>query len=169
MEVNQFQCRLCGECCSGEMKVFLNPRDVALLLEYFTSRGETLGEKDLFDRRLLVLDEKNGHRLPRMSFKSLMGVQFCPFLENRIEEDGTLKGLCQLHPDYKPLVCHLAPLTRTIDFDSDQESFGFTPPHPLCPGCGLPDAPPLTPDSLITELLERLEEEKAWFRELWES
>ncbi|MDC7224076.1 MAG: YkgJ family cysteine cluster protein [Spirochaetales bacterium] len=160
-----FKCRLCGECCSGDMKVFLNPDDLNLLSAYL---GNCSGE-ELFLRRYVTWDEKSGVKQPRLLFKEFQGIGFCPFLENRLEEDGTLKGLCQLHPHYKPLVCHLAPLTRSVDFETDREEFGFILPHPSCPGCE-PDEEgreELNYASLPEEIKSRLRREKEHFRTLW--
>ncbi len=161
---NAFACRLCGECCSGDMKVFLNPRDRELLCEYLSCPPE-----ELFSRGYLVEDLRNGISLPRLKFREFSGIKFCPFLENRLDEEGSLQGLCQLHPQYKPLVCHLAPLCRTVDFAEGTEIYGFMPPHPACPGCG-PEGEGrevLTHDSLPGDLKSRLEEEREYFRSLW--
>jgi Fe-S-cluster containining protein len=161
---NGFNCTLCGECCSGEMKVFVNPRDMALLCEYFSCPPE-----ELTSRGYLIGDRRNGAVLPRIKFREFSGVKFCPFLENRLEDDGSLKGLCRLHPHFKPLVCHLAPLSRTVDFSDDSENYSFIPPHPACPGCGSvgPDREKLDYGNLSDGIKERLAEEKEYFRTLW--
>ncbi len=160
-----FSCRLCGECCSGEMKVFLNPEDLELIKEY-TGMSSV---DELFAAKLLTWDEKSGTRQPRLLFRCVSGVKFCPFLENRLEDDGSLRGLCRLHPHYKPLVCHLAPLTREIDFEADSEVYGFIPPHQDCPGCRLPDGEgeELSYDDLPDDLKKRLAREKEYFRSIW--
>ena len=147
------------------MKVFLNPDDLELLKEY-TGSSST---EELLARKLVTWDEKSGTRQPRMLFRELEGIKFCPFLENRLEDDGSLKGLCLLHPAHKPLVCHLAPLNRAIDFERDSEEYGFTPPHPDCPGCRLPDGEGdvLSYERLPDDLKERLAREKNYFRRLW--
>jgi len=161
---NGFSCTLCGECCSGDMKVFVNPRDISLLCDYFSCPPE-----ELYARGYLMRDSRNGTILPRIKFREFSGLKFCPFLENRLEDDGSLKGLCRLHPRFKPLICHLAPLSRTVDFSDDSEIYRFIPPHPACPGCGPvgPDREKLDYDRLSPELKERLAEEKEYFRTLW--
>lgn len=147
------------------MKVFLNPDDLLLLRSYLNN----CSEEELFSRNYLTWDEKSGVKQPRMKFREFQGIKFCPFLENRLEEDGTLLGLCRLHPDFKPLVCHLAPLTRTIDFAADSESYGFMLPHPACPGCDpdVEDREELSYENLADDLKRRLAREKEYFRSLW--
>jgi Fe-S-cluster containining protein len=147
------------------MKVFLNPDDLKLLCSYL----DNCSEEDLFSQGYLIRDDKNGVSLPRILFRTLEGIQFCPFLENRLEEDGSLKGLCLLHPDFKPLVCHLAPLTRTVDFEDDSESYGFVLPHPYCPGCNQvkEGSEVLSYKNLPEDIKSRLDREKEFFRSLW--
>ena len=126
----KFGCTLCGECCSGSMKVFLNSYDLYKM-------GRFLGmshSRELFDRKLVVLDRgQNGLFLPRILFKT-KPLSFCPFLTNDYDEELGLRGLCRLHLIHKPLVCRLAPLTRNIDLDSGTDEFDFILPHPGCPG-----------------------------------
>ena len=162
---DRFSCRLCGECCSGDMKVFLNPEDLDLLCSFLNYTSK----ESLFSSSCVTWDEKCGIRQPRLLFREIEGVKFCPFLENRLEDDGSLRGLCMLHPHYKPLVCHLAPLTRTVDFEDDSESYGFVPPHPSCPGCtpGEGEGDILAYENLPEELKARLDREKEYFRSLW--
>jgi len=153
-----FTCTLCGECCSGDMKVFLNSYDLYRMAQ-FHNMAET-GE--LFDRNLVMMEEgQNGLLLPRIRFKS-NPYPFCPFLINDFSEEKGLRGLCSLHPDHKPLVCRLAPLTRTLDLDSREEQFDFIPPHPGCPGCGRGDR--LNPEVIGKEMREELDFEMRYFR-----
>lgn len=45
-----------------------------------------------------------------------------------------MKALCTLQNRAKPLICRLAPVTRTLDFESERELFSLTPPVEGCPG-----------------------------------
>lgn len=115
------------------MKVFLNQDDL-LLAARFLGFSNT---KQLFENNYLIIDNsRNGAPLPRLRFsKGAAGC--CPFLENRLDERAgqmQLTGLCRLHPHYKPLVCHLAPLYREIDLAAGTELWGQKRPLPGCPG-----------------------------------
>jgi hypothetical protein len=113
------------------MHVYLNPDDLLLMAEKcgFSST------KELFDRGLVKIDySRDSAPRPRIRFKEA-AVKCCPFLENRLEDDGSLLGLCSLHPDSKPLICGLAPLFREVDLDAGTEVWGFKAPYPSCPGC----------------------------------
>lgn len=133
-----FSCECCGECCRGDMKVFLNPDDLVLMARYLNLNNT----QKLFDEKYVLIDySRNNAPLPRIRFsKGPAGC--CPFLENRLIETGSgagpdtavLKGLCRLHPDFKPMVCHLAPLYRIVDTASGVESWGRRIPLPGCPG-----------------------------------
>ncbi len=126
----RFSCTLCGECCSGEMRVFLNPLDIFRIGRFLKLEHSS----ELFKRRLLMLDKgQNGLQLPRIRFKEKPFL-FCPFLINDFDEERGLRGLCSLHPEHKPLVCRLAPLSRHLDLNSGEEEFEFILPHPDCPG-----------------------------------
>ncbi|MDC7226263.1 MAG: YkgJ family cysteine cluster protein [Spirochaetales bacterium] len=164
-----FECRCCGECCRGEMHVYLNPDDLKLIAKF-------LGYPDtrrLFEESIIIIDyERNAAPVPRLRFSS-GAFGCCPFLENRLEEHSgeyQLKGLCRLHPDFKPLVCWLAPLHRTVELETGTDSWGFKPPLPGCPGCDSGnDTEEKTPAAEITapeEFFARLESEKEFFRRL---
>ena len=156
----KFNCTLCGECCSGDMKVFLNPYDL-YKMGTFLKLSHT---KELFEKNLICLDSgQNGINLPRILFKTYP-FQFCPFLINDFDEETGLRGLCSLHPGHKPLVCALAPLTRELDLEKGTDSFGFVPPHPECPGCGEGDE--ILPESIIKEKAEELRLEKQYYERL---
>lgn len=147
------------------MHVFLNPDDLNLIACFLGF----LDSKLLFDESIVIIDtERGGAPLPRLRFSS-GAAGCCPFLENRLDEDGdsySLSGLCRLHPDSKPLVCWLAPLHRTVDFDLDTELWGLKSPLPGCPGFGsfiVSEAGAPEPHEF---LLGRLDSEKAFFKNL---
>ncbi len=145
---------------------FLNPQDLVLV-------GRFLGFSDtyeLFEHSYLVIDyERNNAPLPRIRF-SLGPAGCCPFLENRLIEDGPRKtrltGQCRLHSDSKPLVCLLAPFCRVVDTGSGREDWGFLPPLQGCPGCGGNEAADLPGWRPPENLKERLDAETVFFREL---
>ncbi|MDC7231826.1 MAG: YkgJ family cysteine cluster protein [Spirochaetales bacterium] len=130
MDRIKFSCTLCGECCSGSMKVFVNSHDIYKM-------GRFLGLKhsrELFQNKRLILDKgQNGLNLPRILFKE-EPFSFCPFLINDFDESEGLRGFCSLHLIHKPLVCRLAPLYREIDLLEKTDDFHFILPHPGCPG-----------------------------------
>ena len=162
MEPHYFDCKCCGECCSGDMRVFLNPED----LRRMAAASGFQNSRELLSRGLVIIDHGRGAPLPRIRFKTA-AVKCCPFLENRFEEDGSLLGLCGLHPDSKPLVCSVAPLFREVDLDSGTESWGFKPPHPGCPGCAVPEEERYLYSEIRDEdLLLRLAGETEFFRQL---
>lgn len=121
---------MCGECCSGSMKIFLNREDLIRMAHFLNYKST----KSLFENGYVVIDrERGGAPLPRINFKT-RPFSFCPFLENR-EENGKWLGYCKMHPNIKPLVCRMAPVSRTIDLVTSEESFSFHKPYPDCPGC----------------------------------
>ncbi len=124
-----FSCTLCGECCSGDMEVFLNSYDLYKMGRFLGfHRSETLFQRG----RVTLSQGQGGLSLPKIRFKS-QPFPFCPFLINDLTEKG-LRGLCSLHEKHKPLVCALAPLSRTLDLKKKEEEFSFILPHPTCPG-----------------------------------
>lgn len=125
----RFECTLCGDCCWGRQVVRLNREDLLLMAE-FQGMENT---RELFTAGLVeAVREQSGWR-PRIRFRTRPR-RFCPFLLNSITDEGTLQGLCRLHPEYKPLVCHLSPLGRTVDLADDSETWSVTPPVEGCPG-----------------------------------
>lgn len=102
---------------------------------------------------------------PRIRFRT-KPIHQCPFLVNDIDESGAYHGLCSLHPDFKPLVCTLSPLARTVEDsggDSMSETWSFVPPVEHCPGVGRGEALRIgAPENLSG----RLAEEVAWMRRL---
>ncbi|MCG8526984.1 MAG: YkgJ family cysteine cluster protein [Opitutales bacterium] len=126
----QFDCTSCGECCRGDIEIRLNLNDLQKMVRHLglQNAGE-LFDEDLID---LVPQEGGGYRVTIQFRENL--IKFCPFLENRLENDGELKGFCQLHPYQKPLVCKMAPVGREIEFP-DMERWFFSEPIEGCPGC----------------------------------
>lgn len=124
-----FACSRCGNCCTGDQKVFLNLYDLYRLAVYFGYNHTS----DLFNAAMVILSEGD-HQVfvPRIRFKRRPFV-FCPFLENDFNGSTVLTS-CRLHPDHKPLICHMAPLGRVLDFSTEEETYVFVPPAPDCPG-----------------------------------
>jgi len=145
------------------MHVYLNPDDLLLMAE----RSGFCSTRELFDHGLVIIDHgRNNAPLPRLRFREA-AVKCCPFLENRLEEDGRLYGLCGLHPGSKPLVCILAPLFREVDLDAADDIWGFKPPLPGCPGCNAESkAENRYSEIADPAILDRLDSEKQFFRRL---
>ena len=167
----RFDCTLCGQCCSGSMKVFLNPEDLRRL-------GRFLGmdhTERLFLEGYLVKDRgQNGLLFPRMRFRGHRP-GFCPFVENHWNQDTrTLRALCALHGKAKPLVCRLAPLARELDFPdagagsdaSPAESWFLQEPVTGCPGMDRGEEQLLR--EALAPLRKELEGEVEFFRRLRE-
>ena len=80
----RFDCKCCGECCRGDMHVYLNPDDLGLI-------AGCLGYKStesLFDEKIVIIDtEKNGAPVPRLRFGTGK-TGCCQLLENRLDETG---------------------------------------------------------------------------------
>ena len=153
-----FECKCCGECCRDEMQVYLNPDDLLRMAEFLNYKNT----KELFTNSVVLIDcKRNGYPLPRIRFSKGF-TKCCPFLENNLEEDNTLKGYCLLHPNAKPLVCSLAPLYRSIDLKANTEVWGFLSPLDGCPG-GKLDSSVITPPEHLKQLLNK---EKAFFKKL---
>jgi len=126
-----FECTMCGNCCSGDIRITLNLYDLYKMARYLKMKSTI----ELFDRdyvRLFKLDEHNVW-LPEIQFKT-NPLKFCPFLINEVDDKKYLQGLCSLHPEYKPLICAMAPVGRILDFDNDSDQFVFMKPAPDCPG-----------------------------------
>ena len=125
-----FDCTLCGECCRGDIRISLNLNDLWKMAKHleFQETGHLFESGWVAEEPL-----KEGGFRPYIRFKE-KPMRFCPFLENRLQDDGELIGLCRLHPDSKPLVCTLAPIGREVEFP-DLETWFFTEPIEGCPGC----------------------------------
>jgi len=156
-----FHCQMCGECCSGDMRVFLNPHDLDKIRDFLGLDSNPC----LLDKGIITLEEgQHGLILPRIAFKASSGLLFCPFLENRIEEDGSYRGCCRLHPARKPLVCALAPMARELDLDSGAERYYFQEPVRNCPGMNTSIA--YRVEKLFPQVAEELEREKEYYTRL---
>lgn len=158
----RFSCTLCGDCCTGSQVVRLTSGDLRLL-------GEKLGlasVKDLRTRGLvsLVREPLGADRFvwrPRIRFRNKPFRQ-CPFLVNDVDEAGVYRGLCSLHPDFKPLICTLAPWSRDVEDPGSgpvTETWSVVAPVEGCPGMG--QGPELAPPH---DLRPRLDQEVRWMR-----
>jgi hypothetical protein len=145
------------------MKVFLNPRDLVLITNYLNSNNTEV----LFLKGCVIIDHARvGAPLPRMRFRKGV-MEFCPFLENSVDEAGRLSGKCLLHPGHKPLVCTLSPLGREVDLGLGEESWEVKSPLPGCPGGGLALRICEEPDiSFEPRIRARLDEEREFFEAL---
>ncbi len=166
-----FRCTVCGECCRGDQKVWLNPAD----LERLAAELALSGPAELESRRIVVSEpSQHGVMRPRLRFRpSPAGLQ-CPFLVNDLDEDGRLWGKCSLHNTAaKPLVCRLAPLARTVDLEAGTEEWREVPPVIGCPGWPEGEEPPAEgrplesgSPALPAGLRADLDIETRYFREL---
>ncbi len=107
----------------------LNLYDLYRLAGYF---GYTHTAALFNSGTVILVKEDHQVYVPRIRFKRKPFV-FCPFLENDFT-GSTLITSCRLHPDHKPLICHMAPLGRVLDFKTNEETYIFVPPAPDCPG-----------------------------------
>jgi Fe-S-cluster containining protein len=162
----RFSCTLCGDCCTGSQVVRLTRDDLGRLV----SRLGLASVRDLRTQGLvsLVREPVGGGRFawrPRIRFRS-HPLRQCPFLVNDVGEDGVYRGLCSLHPDFKPLVCTLSPLAREVEdsgADAVTESWTLIPPVEGCPGVGHgPTLDAAAPPALRSQL----DAEVAWVRAL---
>lgn len=133
---------------------------------------EHLGVASVFDLRTkglvsLVREPVGGDRFawrPRLRFRS-RPLRQCPFLVNDVTDEG-YRGLCSLHPHFKPLVCALSPLAReVVDPGSGPVDETWTAVAPVegCPGMGRGEVLEVGPPR---ELAPRLSEEVTWLRTL---
>jgi len=159
----QFECTQCGNCCTGDQQVHLNPYDLYKMALY-NGFNHT---KQLFDKNLVhLVRSQNNAWIPQIKFKSISKAKhkFCPFLINELDEQNKLLGLCSLHPDNKPLICSMAPVGRMIDFKENSEKFIFVKPAPDCPGVEINKENIL--DDLKKLLKKELEHEKQFLKVL---
>jgi hypothetical protein len=138
--------------------VRLNGDDLALLAAHAGVDGESALLAGGFIENVW---EEPGLWRPRLRFRRKPWA-FCPFLTNDLGADGRLSGWCALHPRFKPLVCHLAPLARLVEDDGSgfTETWQAVAPVEGCPGMGQGAAPGL-PEG---ELRRRLDREVVWMR-----
>ena len=128
--IYNFECQSCGDCCSGNMEIFINIYDIYKMSKYLKFKSS----EELFKRGYILLTKgQNGIMLPKIKFKEYP-YSFCPFLINDLDENNNLKGLCSLHPYIKPLVCILSPVSRIYSSKNSISEYVFTPPTENCPG-----------------------------------
>jgi Fe-S-cluster containining protein len=155
-----FVCQTCGECCSGTMRVRLNPEDLWRIARFL----DIDHTRELFDRGYVHWRRgPGGYEAPFLHFKR-RPFPFCPFLENRLSGSGGIQGLCRLHPDNKPLICALSPAGRSYNTANNTEQFYYLPPHAGCPGHDKGFPAPLA--ELINPLSDRLARENTLFARL---
>lgn len=126
----RFECRQCGSCCTGNMKIHLNLYDLYKMSRFI----KFAGADELFDQKFVYLAPgENKTWIPQIRFKN-KPFKFCPFLINEMDEQDRLKGFCSMHPDSKPLICAQAPVGRIIDFKTNSNRWVFIKPAPDCQG-----------------------------------
>lgn len=121
-----FECQMCGLCCSGLQEVWLEPYDIFRLGRFGFEKP--VSTNFLFENEFLeiVFDEKLKLPFCKIKFKD----ELCPFLE-KIEN---YKFGCKLHKTKgKPFVCQLSPIARTFD-ESFNEKFYLVAPDENCLG-----------------------------------
>lgn len=129
-DLYHFECTRCGNCCSGDQKVFLNLYDLYKLARYHQFDNT----RKLFDAGIVLLvEDQNNAFLPRLRFR-IKPFPFCPYLMHEPVENNKIQTYCLLHPDFKPLVCSMAPVGRIVDFEKNEDHFVFVKPAPDCPG-----------------------------------
>lgn len=142
------------------MRVRLNPEDLWRMARYlkFTHTEQLFLEGYVHWR-----PGPGSFRAPFIRFRKTP-FRFCPFLENRLSDNGRIQGLCRLHPDFKPLVCALAPAGRGFNAETGTSRYYYLPPHEGCPGHDKGLSFPLS--EMIAPFRDRLEREEALYREL---
>lgn len=153
-----YACTCCGECCRGSIDIRLNVEDLWRIARFLgvaeTAELAVMG---------LIREEpiEGGGLWYCMRFKQGW-LKCCPFLDNRLEDDARLLGLCRLHPDWKPLVCLLAPMGREWDEKSGESVWFFQEPIEGCPGVDDGKAV-YDPKDEILRLRDRLDRETRYF------
>lgn len=130
----RFECTLCGECCRGDMDVFLNLYDLYKISRYFGLQNT----KGLFDKGYVELKSaQHGMPMPKIRFRKTM-LSFCPFLVNELSAKEELIGRCNLHPEHKPLICSRSPVGCEIDLANGKYAYQLVEPALECPGMEKP-------------------------------
>lgn len=128
--MKKFDCKCCGDCCSGSMEIRLNIYDIYKIAKHLNIKHS----KQLFTEGYLSLVKgQNGITFPKIKFKK-NPYPFCPFLINDLNEKMELKGYCSLHPYIKPLVCILAPISKEYNTETSLNKYDFIKPTVDCPG-----------------------------------
>ena len=153
-----FQCTRCGNCCTGDQQVFLNLFDL-----YKMARALGFSHtRTLFERSVVTLTRaQHDVYFPKIRFRT-RPYKFCPFLHYEDISGESLVTSCALHPDHKPLICHMAPVGRVLDLESEREEFVFVRPAPDCPG--VESQHENTLDVWLKDLHRELEYQKDFFR-----
>ena len=156
--MKNFNCTCCGECCSGDIDIYINHYDLYKIAKHLQMEST----KELFDKKFVELKEgQNRILLPKLRFKT-SPYKFCPFLVNDLDENNILKSYCSLHPLAKPLVCALAPVSKEYDTDTGKTRYFYTRLTESCPGTFDIDD---TEDREITApVLKEIEYEEMFFR-----
>ena len=129
-ESYKFSCTMCANCCTGDQQVLLTPYDLYKMGRFL----HLSNSRQLFEEGWVKLVKgENDVWRPQIRFRS-KPFKYCPFLTNELNEDGQLKGRCQLHPQNKPLVCAMAPVGRIVDTEKKKDEYVFIKPAPDCPG-----------------------------------
>lgn len=150
--MNQFSCKCCGDCCSGEMDIKLNIYDLYKMAKHLHLKNT----KELFLQGYVKFEKgQNELFIPTMVFKK-SPYPFCPFLINDVDEEFNVRGFCSLHPYIKPLVCILSPYSKVYDCDTGEYSYSVVKPSDHCPGKF--EKMQLTPE----EYLEPVQQEIVW-------
>ena len=119
---------------------------------------------ELFSQGLVeTRRDDNGFWRPYIRFRQ-RPVRMCPFLQNSVTATGSIQGKCILHPFDKPLVCHLAPLGRILDLETNHEQWQVYEPAPGCPGMGIGELRTLSQE--LSPFQSRLDAEAEFFAEL---
>ncbi len=121
--------------------MFLGPDDWALLAKFQQFEGLTaLKDEGLVRLASFFVGATESVLRPAIAFRTWYWKgphHQCPFLVNDLTQ-GSLRGLCSLHPQFKPLVCRLSPLSRTVEGPPGTalETWSLVAPVEGCPGMG---------------------------------
>jgi Fe-S-cluster containining protein len=154
--VRRFRCNGCGECCRGDITIWLNLEDLGRMAEFLGyPKTSLLLENGWVSEGSL---DAGGFR-PFLKFKESC-FRFCPFLENRLDENDRLFGDCRLHGEHQPLVCRLSPVGRYWSSNEGSSWFWMLPIEG-CPGGMVPDL--CSPGEFLEPLQERFRAEERYF------
>ncbi len=122
------------------------------------------GTKELFDKKFVELKEgQNNVFLPKIHFKTYP-YKFCPFLINDPDENNILKSYCSIHPQTKPLVCKLAPISREYDTETGRTQYFYTRLADSC--LGNHDCDDIDVQEVISPFLKEIKYEEIFFQTL---
>lgn len=154
-----FECTKCGNCCIGDIRITLNAYDLYKMAHFLKMKSI----RELFYQNYVRLFRHDEHNvwLPEIQFRT-SPLKFCPFLINDADDKNYIRGLCSLHPEYKPLICSMAPVGRILDFDEVSDQFALLKPAADCPGVGEQKEHHISKD--IAALSDELNLQKRFFR-----